>query len=83
MAPPPPISMYNNSILQPSEKLVISESIKPGINYDTKELVPFKQETKTYEEIVDSFSSHQIIFRKGRIMATPEFQSFNRVNSEQ
>ena len=84
MAPPPPPPLLNPNYMQ-LEKLALPESpsLVPAINdYDRKELVLMKEEPRTYDEIVDSFSGHQIIFRKGKILSTPEFQSFRRVYSE-
>jgi hypothetical protein len=84
MAPPPPPPIIGPSLLQ-LERLSLPEngSIIPASNpYENKSLVLAKEETRTYEEIVDSFSGHQIIFRKGKILQTPEFQSFKRVYSE-
>lgn len=40
------------------------------------------QKAKNYEEIVDTFSSHQVVIRKGKILNTPEFMSFKRIYSE-
>ena len=84
MAPPPP-SIVMGSTSMGFDKLALpATSPMPGeMDLDIRALVPVKTEIKTYEQIVDSFSTHQIMFRKGKIVVTPEFQSYKRVNSEQ
>lgn len=39
-------------------------------------------EPKPYEQVMDAYSEHQVIIRKGKLMVTPEFSSFKRVYSE-
>ena len=84
MAPPPP-PLIGNSSYFPLEKIarLPTSPPAPDLELDTKALIPLIETAKTYEQIIDGFSSHQIVFRKGKIMMTPEFQSFKRINSEQ
>lgn len=85
MAPPPPQALTSSNFMS-LEKLSLPDPMpmtQQATNCETKALVLAKEEVKTYEQIVDSFSSHQIIFRKGRLLVTPEYQSFKRVHSEQ
>lgn len=85
MAPPPPPALKNFESYQ-LEKLSLPEPEHQHLvsqdHTETKALVLVHQQARTYHEIVDSFSGHQIIFRKGVILPTPEFQSFKRVYSE-
>jgi hypothetical protein len=38
---------------------------------------------RTYEEMVDAFSSHQLMLRKGKVITgTPEFSSFRRIYAQ-
>lgn len=84
MAPPPPPPLKNIEYMQ-LEKLSLPDQVNNLLsieNNDSKALVLANHDQRTYEEIVDSFSGHQIMLRKGLILQTPEFQSFKRVNSE-
>ncbi|CAG9314161.1 unnamed protein product [Blepharisma stoltei] len=85
-APPAPtisssnmqLAIYEPKINDQSRPLFTLES--PG---EIQEIAQQeKPAIKNYEEIVDTYSQHQITIRKGKILVTPEFLSFKRIYSE-
>ena len=50
-------------------------------NRSTKMQVDFDTQARDYNELMDQYSLHQIIIRKGEILdTTPEFISFKRTH---
>lgn len=83
MAPPPPIISTNANLVGLGRLEIEKKVVEDEENLEILALVPIQNEVKTFEQVVDSFSMHQIMIRKGKIQVTPEYQSFRRVYSEQ
>jgi hypothetical protein len=53
--------------------------IGPAVEADSKKEDPENLEIRDYDQLLDAYSLHQIIIRKGKtVTTTPEYQSFKR-----
>lgn len=77
---PPPES---KAAIQFSEPTVSGESRSPASELQIVPAPESPEPIRTYEEMVDAFSSHQLMLRKGKVITnTPEFASYRRIYAQ-
>jgi hypothetical protein len=69
--------------IQLSEPSMTGESRSPASEMQIVPVAESPEPIRTYEEMVDAFSSHQLMLRKGKVITgTPEFSSFWRIYAQ-
>jgi len=69
--------------IQLSEASVTGESRSPASDLQIVPVAESPEPIRTYEEMVDAFSSHQLMLRKGKVITgTPEFASYRRIYAQ-